>query len=204
MKITSIKQQVRRPGRYSIFVAGKYAFSLSDTALLEKGLHTGQAVTEAEVGELQRDSADDKLYNNALAYIARRPRSRWEMEQYLQRKQCSPALAHTILNKLSNIELLDDVKFAHSWVNNRRLLKPTSRRRLAQELRAKRISDEIIEQVLGADETDETTVLQELIARKRKQARYHDDQKLMQYLAGQGFSYGDIKAAIQDQIEAED
>ena len=42
MKITDIKAQVRRAGRYSIFVDGKYAFSLSDTALLEQKLKLGQ------------------------------------------------------------------------------------------------------------------------------------------------------------------
>lgn len=202
MKVTSIKQQVRRQGRYSIFVEGKYAFSLSETVLLESGLHNGQELTEGELRELKQNSADDKLYNNVLAYIVRRPRSIWEIEQYLRSKNCSPSLTQTILNKLSNIGLVSDVDFARSWVSSRRLLKATSRRRLIHELHAKHISDEIIQQVLDADETDETLVLQELIMRKRKQMRYQDDQKLMQYLSGQGFSYGDIKAALQSHAEA--
>jgi regulatory protein len=127
-----------------------------------------------------------------------RPRSRWEMEQYLKRKQCSPALAEIILNKLSIMQILDDRVFAEAWVANRRLLKTTSRRRLLQELRAKRVPDEIAEQAVSADQTDERAVLAELITRKRRQARYQDDQKLMQYLAGQGFGYGDIKAALEE------
>jgi regulatory protein len=198
MKITAIRQQLKRSGRYSIFVDGKYAFSFSDTALLERGLTPGQELTESEVGELKQASVDDKVYNNALAYAMLRPRSRWEMEQYLKRKQCSPALAETILNKLSIMQILDDRVFAEAWVANRRLLKTTSRRRLLQELRAKRVPDEIAEQAVSADQTDERAVLAELITRKRRQARYQDDQKLMQYLAGQGFGYGDIKAALEE------
>jgi regulatory protein len=196
VKITAIKQQVKRQGKYSIFLEGKYAFSLSDTALLESGLHTGQDVSDAQVRELKQTSADDKLYNNALNYVAIRPRSRWEMESYLKRKGCSPALLSNILNKLSKLGLLDDLSFAGAWIANRRLLKPTSRRRLQQELRTKRVPDEAIEQALAEDETDEAAVLQELITRKRKQAKYRDNQKLMQYLAGQGFGYGEIKDAL--------
>src|ERR1700689_4287561 len=100
MQITSIKSQVKRSGRYSIFVDGKYAFSLSDTALLASKLVTGQELTEAELGEYKQTSIDDKLYNNTLGYLALRPRTVWEVETYLQRKDASPALIKTILNKL--------------------------------------------------------------------------------------------------------
>lgn len=196
MKITGIKQQVKRQGRYSVFVEGNYAFSLSETALLESKLVNGQELTEARVRELKQTSIDDKMYNNALAYAVLRPRSVWEMNQYLRRKKCSPALSTNILNKLSNIGLTNDEDFARSWIANRRLLKPVSRRKLLQELRAKRVPEDIASRLLAEDKTDEQAVLTELVARKRTQARYQDDQKLMQYLAGQGFSYGDIKTAL--------
>lgn len=196
MKITAIKQQVKRQGRYSIFVEGKYAFSLSDVALLESKLVNGQVLNDKEIGEYKQRSVDDKIYNNALNYLAIRPRSIWEMSQYLRRKDCPPALAESLINKLSQHKLLDDTAFAWSWVNNRRMLRPTSLRRLKQELRAKGVADDVIQQVLAEDETDEKQVLQQLIARKRRQTRYQDDQKLMQYLVGQGFSYGDIKEVL--------
>ncbi|HVX57404.1 MAG TPA: regulatory protein RecX, partial [Candidatus Saccharimonadales bacterium] len=108
-----------------------------------------------------------------------------------------PELSRQILNKLSILGLLDDEAFARSWVANRRLLKPVSRRKLLQELRAKRVPDDAAQQALVEDETDEQAVLLDLIARKRRLSRYRDDRKLMQYLAGQGFGYGDIKEALE-------
>jgi regulatory protein len=196
MKITAIKQQVRRQGRYSVFVDDKYAFSLGADALLEQKLASGQELSEEQVRELKQASLDDKAYSGALAYAMLRPRSTWEMDQYLKRKKTSPPLAKTILNKLSMSGVLNDEAFARSWVANRRLLKPVSRRRLLQELRAKRVPDEAAERAMAEDSTDEKAVLADLISRKRQQSRYRDDQKLMQYLAGQGFSYGDIKDAL--------
>jgi regulatory protein len=56
MKITAIKQQVKQQGRYSIFVEGKYSFSLSDVALLDSKLIRGQELTEQEVRNFQKIS----------------------------------------------------------------------------------------------------------------------------------------------------
>src|SRR5258708_37036047 len=143
MKITRIVQQEKLKGRYSVFVEGKYAFSLSENALLGSKLASGQELEKDELKHWKQESADDKIYGNALRYAAMRLRSHWEMEQYLRRKEASPTLAEKILNKLSDIGLLDDMSFAKAWVANRRLLRPTSKRKLQQELRAKRIGDEV-------------------------------------------------------------
>lgn len=196
MKITAIKQQIKQQGRYSIFVEGKYSFSLSESALLESKIASGQELSAQQVKEFKKLSGDDKLYNQALRYVTLRPRSTWEMEQYLQRKKAGPLLSQEILSKLSNLELLKDETFARSWVASRRLLKPTSRRRLSQELRQKHVADEIIDQVLAEDETDELTVLRMLVERKRRQGKYQDNLRLMQYLARQGYSYSDIKSVL--------
>jgi regulatory protein len=198
MKITSIKQQVKRADRYSIFVEGKYAFSLSESALLESKLARGQELSREQLGEFKKLSADDKLYNQTLRYVAMRPRTRWEVEFYLERKQASPALIDNILNKLSNIGLIDDRKFAQAYVNDRKLLRPASRRKIIAELRKKRVADEVIQQVTSAEEVDDRTALRAVIERKRRQTKYQDDTKLMQYLARQGFGYDDIKSTLQD------
>jgi regulatory protein len=202
MKITKITAQVKQAGRYSVFVDEKYAFSLSDTALLESKLVPGQELSKEELDKWKQASLDDKVLGRALQYAMIRPRSRWEMESYLQRKKAAPALVELILNKLSNLNMLNDLEFARSWVANRRLLRPTSKRKLQQELRAKRVTDEVITEVLDEDETDESDVLKDLVAKKRQQTRYKDDDlKLMQYLARQGFNYGDIKSALEVEDE---
>jgi regulatory protein len=199
MQITAIKQQVKRAERYSIYVDEKYSYKLSESHLLEQGQVTGQELTKDELEKYKQLSVDDKLYNQVLGYLAIRPRSAWEIRTYLERKGSPTPLTDKLLNKLSDLRLIDDESFARSWVENRRLLKPTSRRRLRLELRQKHVSDEIIEAVLEEDETTDQTTLQDLITRKRKQTKYQDDTKLMQYLARQGFNYDDIKSALQEE-----
>ncbi len=197
MKITSVRQQEKRKDRYSIFVDGKYAFSLSEAALLEQKLANGQELDKTQLKEFKILSSDDKAFGNALRYATLRPRSRWEMESYLKRKHVEEPAAKKILKKLESINLLNDEVFAKSWIENRRLLKATSKRRLVQELKAKRVPEEVIRQALDDDGTDEQEILLDLVAKKLKQTKYQNDQlKLMQYLARQGFSYDDIKSIL--------
>lgn len=197
MKITDIKAQVKREGRYSIFVDGKYSFSLSESELLKASIKIGQEFDQEGLEKLKTKAVEDKAMMRAYDLLARRPRSVYEMGEYLRRKDYSPELMGKILNALSERGYLDDEKFARAWVENRRLLKNTSKRRLQLELQQKRISSDIISRVLAEDETDEQAVLKDLIAKKRTQSRYQDEQKLIAYLLRQGFNYTDVKTALK-------
>lgn len=199
MRITAIKQQVTRKDRFSVFVDGKYEFSLGEAALLESKLTSDVEISAGKLRELKKLSEDDKLYNQTLRYVALRPRSRWEIQFYLEKKKkASPALTGSILNKLSVIGLIDDEKLAKAFVHDRRLLRPASRRKLINELRKKHISNDLIEKAIGMESDDEQAALRAVIEKARRQTKYQDDEKLMQYLARQGFSYGDIKDALND------
>jgi regulatory protein len=198
MKITGIKQQIKRADRYSIFVDEKYAFSLSEGELIASGVHSGQEVTPKELAAYKETSKLDKVYGAVLRLVARRPRSERELRDYLRCKQYDEAVTQTTIKRLQENGLIDDQAFAKSWVENRRLLKPTSVRKLTLELRQKGIADDIIRAVLDEDETTDTDTLKQLIVRKRRQIKYQDNDKLMQYLARQGFGYDDIKTALAD------
>jgi regulatory protein len=197
MKITAIKQQVKRADRYSVFVDGKYAFSLSETALLDMRLASGLELDERQLKEFKEASGADKAYGNALRYVAMRPRSTWELETYLRRKEVDEPVSQGIIERLARVGLVDDLAFARAWVSNRRLLKATSMRKLRLELKQKRVPEAIIDQALAEDTTDERSALRQLINKKR--SRYPDDIKLMQYLARQGFGYDDIKSELRQE-----
>ena len=198
MKITDIRPQIKRANRYSVFVDKKYTFSLGESELIRLGIHSGQEVSVTEIETFKGLSKLDKIYGLALQLVVRRPRSEKELRDYLRRKGHDEDGAMFILNKLTMNGLVDDEAFATSWVANRRLLKPTSLRKLQLELRQKGISAETIGKVLAEDEVSDSSVLKEIIARKRRQTKNQDDMKLMQYLARQGFGYGDIKSALTD------
>jgi len=196
VKVTAIKQQVKRQDRYSVYVDGAYAFSLSEAGLIDSKLVSGQELSGEQLKELKQAAGLDKAYSNALRYVVMRSRSEWELQDYFRRKGVDREAAEQIVVRLRRLDLLNDRTFAEAWVSNRRLLKNVSKRRLQLELRQKHVASDIIEQVLAEDEADERSILRQLIEKKR--TRYPDRQKLMQYLMRQGFGYDDITSVLSE------
>lgn len=216
MKVTAITAQVKDKNRVNIMIDGVYRFSLDIFQYSELGIKVGKEYTDDELNELEQESQFGKLYARTLEYCLMRPHSAKEVRDYLWRKTrttkvktrqgelkerpgVSPALTDRVFDRLVEKGYIDDEKFTRYWVENRSLTKGASRRKLTAELRAKGVEQSIIENAMTATERSETDELAKVIAKKR--ARYPDDQKLMTYLAGQGFSYDDIKRAISQSDE---
>ena len=216
MKITAISAQAKNPDRVNVSVDGKYRFSLDISQVIELGVKADREYDEAELLELETESQFGKLYARALEYCLMRPHSSREVRDYLYRKTratkyksrngelkeragTSQENATRVYDRLLERGYIDDEKFARYWVENRNQIKGASRRKLQAELRAKGIESSIIETALAeTDRTDEDE-LAKIIAKKR--ARYSDEQKMMQYLARQGFSYDDIQSALKEDSE---
>ena len=197
MKITKITTQQKNSSRYSIFIDDKYSFSLSDIALLEAKLAIGQELTKEQVKDLEEKSELDKLYQRVLNLLYLRARSQYEIVTYLKKHQCPAPMIEIIVNKLSNAGLVNDLSYAKSWIENRQLLRPSSKLKLITELRAKGIDKETIAGAFDSVDMNESTALLSVIEKKRKLTRFKDDEKLMQYLIRQGFRYSDIKDAFR-------
>lgn len=206
MRITAIKAQVKNTERVSVYLDGKYSFSLTQNQLLELKIHSGMDLTEQELEDLKKASDYGKLLERSMNYVMIRPRSIRELRDYLWRKKADPEMATKIIEKLESRGYLGDASFARSWVRARQLTKPVSKRRLTAELIQKGVTNDLIQQALNGDDSaeeayDETEALRIIITKKRKQARYQDEQKLMQYLARQGFGYDLIKSTLAETNE---
>ena len=186
MKITAIKAQVKNQERVSIYIDGKYDFSLDQGQLLSARLYVGRELTEEELAQLKDESAFGKALGRALDYIMRRPRSIKEMHDYAWRKQWEPMMRDRVIARLTEKGYLDDAKFADTWVRHRAMGKPISERKLRMELKQKGVAEDIINATLEKDEEfDESEALKRLIEKKR--ARYPDEQKFIAYLLRQGY-----------------
>lgn len=213
MKITDISLQTRDKNRVNVSVDGKYRFSLDVFQVGELGLKVGCEYTEAELSALEDESQFGKLYGRALDYCLIRPRSIKEMRDYIWRKTrptkkrsaktggliekpgIKPELTERVLSRLIDKKYLDDEKFARFWLEHRFLQKGTSVRRLKLELAQKGIDRTTIDKLIAENIRSDEEELIKIIA--KKQHKYHQDQqKFMQYLARQGFSYDDIKSAL--------
>lgn len=213
MKITDISIQAKNPDRVNVSVDGKYRFSLDIYQVGELGIKIGNEYSEEELLELETESQFGKLYARTLEYTLLRPHSAKEVRDYLWRKTrttryksragelkerpgVSQAITDRVYARLLEKGHIDDEKFARWWVESRNQTKGSSRRKLANELRTKGVETAIIDQALESTERNDMDELRKVIAKKA--GRYDDEQKLIAYLARQGFNYDDIRQALID------
>ena len=210
--ITDIKQAVKNPNRANIFVNGKYRFSLDIFQLTQLNIKIGAKFSKVEIENLEQQSEFGKLYALALNYCLMRPHSKKEISDYLwkktlnrklknrktgefyEKKGVSKISVEQVLSRLIEKKYIDDEKFAKFWVENRNQRKGSSIKKLKSELFSKGVSSDIIEQVLSESNRNDEDEIQKIIAKKAK--RYTDEQKLIAYLARQGFSFDEIKKAL--------
>lgn len=211
MKITSISVQARDNNRVNVSVDGKYRFSLDVFQVGQLGLRIDKELSEEELAKLEQESQFGKLYGRALEYSMVRPRSIKEMRDYLWRKTRTTRyksrtgdikerpgvpqqVADRVLERLIDKGYLDDEAFARFWIDNRHARKGTSMRRLKLELSQKGVSRDIVDQTIDQSSRSDQAELEKIVA--KKQNRYPDGQKFIQYLMRQGFSYDDVVQAI--------
>jgi regulatory protein len=203
--VTAIKSQ-RRPGsnRFNVSLDGAYSFTISDLDLSTSGLKVGQELTQAEADSYAKQAVEAKAYALALRYLGVRQRSRRELVDYLKRKGCEPEEIELALERLEELGLVDDQRFAESWIADRMVVRPRSRMRLAQELAAKGVSRDTVDAALRELEPDqELQTLKDLIERKWRTSGYGDETKLIGYLQRQGYRWDLIKEALQQLRDAD-
>lgn len=214
MKVTNLSAQIRNPDRINISIDGRYRFSLDVSQVMDFGVRVGRELTEEELSALEVESQFSKLYARTLEYSLMRPRSEREVRDYLYKKTLttkykskktgemkeragySVILTDRVLQRLVERAYVDDRQFARWWVENRNQRKGSSLRKLRIELQAKGVDRTIIDAVLDESDRSDDDEIMKIIAKKRN--RYPDEQKLIAYLARQGFMYDDIKRALAD------
>lgn len=200
MIITNLKSGVKNPNRVNVFVDSEYAFSLDISQVVDLKIKVGREISEEELLDFKKASEYGKLYQRALEWVLLRPRSEKEVNDYLYKKIYEKKLdknyINSIVEKLKERKYLNDVKFAEWYVENRFVKKGVSKKRLKMELMKKGISQETIEEVLEK-RNDEEEILK-MVAKKRGK---YTDEKLVAYLVRQGFSYSEVKKAVENSGE---
>jgi regulatory protein len=212
LTITSLRMQ---RNRRRVTVQLDDGSTLTLAPILAATLRSGQALDEDQIARLRREDALEDGYQRSLALIARRPRSRAEIEQYLRRRKVDPATAGAVTGRLAERGYLNDAEFARAWVENRQAFRPRSRRALRAELRRLGVAEADFQPALeGIPEGDAA-----LAAARKKAARIYSaaaaddrkaraefEQKIVAFLAMRGFDYEvarETARQVWDELRAE-
>ena len=112
-----------------------------------------------------------------------------------------------VVSRLESQNYINDQDFARYFIENRHQNKGISTKRLIQELKIKGIDSDIIEQAIFDQGTgnflrDEEVEIEKMI--KKQLRKTSDRQKIIAYLARQGFSYDLIKSKLDQFLSAEE
>ncbi|MDP2720499.1 MAG: RecX family transcriptional regulator [bacterium] len=212
MKITDLKQQKKKLGRFNVFIDGNFAFGISADLRFEKKLEIGQEISEKEVQDLIPQDQIERLLNKALRFLSFRPRSEKELRDHLRRKgrlkeikgdaekdQYEKSI-EVVLVKLKQMKQLDDREFTRWWIEQREKFKPRGKNLLRLELLAKGIAKETIDELLIDNTEEQFELAQKAAAKKVKYYKKLSEEefktKMGQFLVRRGFDWNTVKKVV--------
>ncbi len=145
-----------------------------------------------------------------LRLLTVRARTRAELEGQLTKRGYPEDVSAAVLDRLTDVGLIDDADFAEQWVRSRRVNAGKGKRALAAELRTKGVDDEVIDEALAdIDAGAERQRAEELVRAKLRRERLADDddtkvmRRLVGMLARRGYSQGLAFDVVNVELAAE-
>jgi len=135
------------------------------------------------------------------------PRTRQQLADLLAERGVPDDAAETVLDRFTEVGLIDDAAFARAWVSSRQAGRGLARRALSAELRAKGVEPEIAaEAVSEVDDEDERASARRLVERRAgamtRLDRATATRRLMGMLARKGYSGGMAAAVVREVLDS--
>jgi regulatory protein len=143
-----------------------------------------------------------KARTMALRYLTYRARTAQELEKYLQKKNCQPALVVEIMTEMRDYGYIDDARYAADYISYRKAGK-YGEKRIRYELLNKGVNRAVVSAELENSicDEEELEMIKELI-RKRMPADGKYDNKWFgrqfAYLARRGYKESLVMKTLQE------
>lgn len=201
--VTKIESQ-KRPGRYNVYVDGQYAFPVSEDVMIRFRLLKGAELDEDQITTLKLADDQSKAWDSALNYLSYQQRTEKEIVDYLVKKEIPEAVIAPVMARLVDEHLIDDQRFAHSYVRTMKATSDKGPAVIQRQLKQKAVSDTFIAEALAADypHDDQLERLADLVEKLKRQ--YHRQmpkiqrQKVQQRLVEKGFSFDIVGEAMAE------
>jgi regulatory protein len=134
------------------------------------------------------------------------PKTRQQLADLLAARGVPDEAAETVLDRFTEVGLIDDAAFARAWVSSRQAGRGLARRALSAELRAKGVESDVAAEAVGeVDDEDERAAAQRLVERRlgamRRLDRATATRRLMGMLARKGYNGGLAAAVIREALD---
>lgn len=207
MIITKVSAQ-KRPGRYNIFLDGKYAFSAGEKTVAEFVLLKGKELDDEQVEKIRQFDAAAKASDLAAHFLSYEPRTIFEVLQYLKKHEISDEAANSAVNQLNELGYLDDRQYAKLFIKNDLRVGSDGPKSLLRKLTQKGVDPEIsqteLDEVMDEDWIEVgQRVIKSMIHQAGKLAQRELKGKMKTKLLMHGFD-GGISSEIIASLDLED
>ena len=173
------------------------------------------AVDEPELVDPDRDPAatlqadpESVARTICLNQLTAAPRTRAQLAQTLAKRGVPDDVAGRVLDRFTEVGLIDDAAYAAAWVESRQAGRGLARRALAQELRTKGVAADVAAEALDAvTADDERAAAEQLVRRKLASTRGLPTdtrvRRLAALLGRKGYSSGLAYAVVRDALATE-
>ena len=139
----------------------------------------------------------------ALTMLERQPRTRAELARGMARRGVPEDAATAVLDRFTEVGLIDDEAFAQAWVDSRHASRALGRRALSAELRRRGVADDVVkEAVETVSADDEEAAARTLVEVKLRTMSNAPPEAKMRRLVGmlgrRGYSQGLALRVVRD------
>lgn len=196
MIITEARRQ--RRSLYQVVLDDRREISVDVRTFDESAYRVGGSITEEQLEVLQQQSMYNRARERALYLLGIRDYACRELEQKLH-SEATPDIAAAVVERLREVGLLDDERYAERMARSLSEYKQMPRRRVMQELQRRGVARDT---ATAAAEEIECEDFEQALAILRK--RYYNKmtdrdarQRVVAALARRGFSYEAVRQAMQ-------
>ncbi len=193
-----------KEGRFDkihIHIDGEYLTTIDSAYWYSSGYVSGDEITQGELAAF-RDAADSRRAFNAGAdIISRREHSQKELFSKLCKKY-SPEVAQGAVERLCELGMVSDERFAEMYTQELYFKKGMGKRRILFELSLKGIdkalASDTVEKIISQDDEDIVQRIVDIISKKYYNIENDEKQRRRAWNALQrlGYSPSDIKRAF--------
>ena len=203
MQITAIEP--RRKGLSALYIDGELAMKLDTEVLIAHRFDVGREITDEELHECLLASELKRCKDKAMWLISYRDHSRRELTDKLRRDYSEDCCEQTA-DRMVELGLIDDERFARRYSADLINLKHLSYRGVRQKLAEKGISRELIDEITAELEIDEEQQIRSIIDKKYARAMNDEKGRRRAYnaLTRLGFDYSDIKSVMAEYTDTEE
>lgn len=201
--ITQILTPRRSPNRRQVHLDGQPAFTCNVTVIARFRLREGMVLTEDQLQQIQQGEVRQECLDHALGILQRRLHSRSELNRKLSAKGYPPAMIEDVLDQLTQMNYVDDARFAHVRAQAAAENRHHGPRRALLELRKTGISSSLAQQAIQSvyDQQDPVAIAMHLASKQAPRLKKLDPAVTRRRLAGllqrRGFDFDTIQSVTR-------